>query len=298
MTDETLNNIFRKASKASLRGRDALAAELLADASTLTLSSNALISVYCEARGVNYLGAHLGRAVDTFEENAAIWRTQSARVFDFFSRPLPHGDTNAEKTFYRNYLILLYGPEKWEGRGLYLGSVRPFFGHVTHVSAGTIALYGINHNLLDTDKLSFARALVLKTMDNILTVTDSLPYLLMEEKEFFLGIQNIVRKGVVPFCEAVRERWHAPEMLAMLMKKDSSHEDMSNLEDYVFKRNSKSHNEDVKLCGLRLCSSPSCGKREGTVAQFKVCSACRAVWYCSVACSRKHWGKHSNLCTN
>ncbi|KAH6912043.1 hypothetical protein BKA70DRAFT_1266388 [Coprinopsis sp. MPI-PUGE-AT-0042] len=57
-------------------------------------------------------------------------------------------------------------------------------------------------------------------------------------------------------------------------------------------------NPDVKAVVLKKCSNEvqGCRVREGDVAQFKRCSACRLVSYCSVSCQKAHWPKHKAAC--
>ena len=41
--------------------------------------------------------------------------------------------------------------------------------------------------------------------------------------------------------------------------------------------------------GLRWCALPSCAKQETYVFDFKQCSACKAVVYCSAEHAALHW---------
>ena len=51
--------------------------------------------------------------------------------------------------------------------------------------------------------------------------------------------------------------------------------------------------------GLRWCALPSCAKQEGCVFDFKACSACKAVVYCSAEHGALHWTRgHKNECTS
>ena len=53
---------------------------------------------------------------------------------------------------------------------------------------------------------------------------------------------------------------------------------------------------DIAAHGLKTCSLPSCGKQEVTVQQYKFCSACRSVWYCSAEHGALHWKEHKPTC--
>ncbi|TEB25434.1 hypothetical protein FA13DRAFT_1738376 [Coprinellus micaceus] len=58
------------------------------------------------------------------------------------------------------------------------------------------------------------------------------------------------------------------------------------------------NNPDAKQVILKNCSNEvqGCRTREGEVAQFKRCSACRLVSYCSVSCQKAHWSQHKAAC--
>ena len=53
---------------------------------------------------------------------------------------------------------------------------------------------------------------------------------------------------------------------------------------------------DVEQIGLRECAWSSCDKVERTVREFKQCSGCRSVWYCSPEHHTLDWGAHKKDC--
>ena len=54
---------------------------------------------------------------------------------------------------------------------------------------------------------------------------------------------------------------------------------------------------DLAAHGLLLCALLSCGKKELTVREFKVCSACKAVAYCCAEHGALHWtAAHKREC--
>ena len=54
---------------------------------------------------------------------------------------------------------------------------------------------------------------------------------------------------------------------------------------------------DEALHGFRACALPSCERREKIVLEFNICSACKAVAYCSPECAALHWSRvHKNEC--
>ena len=52
---------------------------------------------------------------------------------------------------------------------------------------------------------------------------------------------------------------------------------------------------DITAHGLKHCALPSCDKQEATVQQYKFCSACRSVWYCSAEHGALHWREHKPI---
>ena len=53
---------------------------------------------------------------------------------------------------------------------------------------------------------------------------------------------------------------------------------------------------DISHHGLKHCALPSCDKQEASVQQFKFCSACCSVWYCSAKHGALHWTEHKPVC--
>jgi len=47
---------------------------------------------------------------------------------------------------------------------------------------------------------------------------------------------------------------------------------------------------------LNKCCQPGCEKKEQTLNQFKLCSRCKKVCYCTLECQRKAWRKHKVQC--
>lgn len=45
---------------------------------------------------------------------------------------------------------------------------------------------------------------------------------------------------------------------------------------------------------LKICSG--CAMEEGARGDFKTCSKCRKVWYCSAECQKSHWKCHKREC--
>ena len=64
----------------------------------------------------------------------------------------------------------------------------------------------------------------------------------------------------------------------------------------TLKRIKTSRNADVTEHGLKHCALPACDKREASVQQYKFCSACGSVWYCSEEHGALHWTEHKPVC--
>ena len=47
---------------------------------------------------------------------------------------------------------------------------------------------------------------------------------------------------------------------------------------------------------LAPCGCPSCDETERQVKEYKKCSRCRHIAYCSVNCQRNHWREHKKDC--
>ncbi|KAI0786330.1 hypothetical protein C8Q75DRAFT_794060 [Abortiporus biennis] len=54
--------------------------------------------------------------------------------------------------------------------------------------------------------------------------------------------------------------------------------------------------EEVKMLILKGCTNSSCSNKETRVGEFKRCSACHEVWYCSPNCQKADWQNHKPLC--
>ncbi len=44
------------------------------------------------------------------------------------------------------------------------------------------------------------------------------------------------------------------------------------------------------------CALPSCGQREATVKQFKLCGGCKQIVYCGAEHAKLHWREHKKAC--
>ena len=97
------------------------------------------------------------------------------------------------------------------------------------------------------------------------------------------------------FCAAVLRKWHSSALVDVLRARGvlqtgvAAHQ-QSNAEFSARQR------ADIEKIGLRECAWPSCDKVERTVREFKQCSGCRSVWYCSPEHHTLDWGAHRKDC--
>ena len=64
----------------------------------------------------------------------------------------------------------------------------------------------------------------------------------------------------------------------------------------ALERMAAARRDDIAAHGLKTCALPSCNNQEATVQQYKFCSACRSVWYCSAEHGALHWKEHKPTC--
>ena len=55
-------------------------------------------------------------------------------------------------------------------------------------------------------------------------------------------------------------------------------------------------NDTTNAARVALMTCPGCNMTENTLRQFKGCSSCRKVFYCSKACQKHDWEDHKKMC--
>ena len=97
------------------------------------------------------------------------------------------------------------------------------------------------------------------------------------------------------FCAAVLRKWRSSAVADVLRARGSLQTGVAaNLEGDA--ENDARRHADIEKIGLRECAWPSCDKVERTVREFKQCSGCRSVWYCSPEHHTLNWGAHKTDC--
>ena len=93
------------------------------------------------------------------------------------------------------------------------------------------------------------------------------------------------------FCAAVLRKWRSSAVADVLRARGvlqtgvAAHQ--ASIAEFVARQRA-----DIDKIGLRECALPSCDKVQRTVREFKQCSGCRSVWYCSPEHHTLDWGAH------
>ena len=82
------------------------------------------------------------------------------------------------------------------------------------------------------------------------------------------------------FCAAVLRKWRLSAVADVLRARGVLQTGVTPYQEGIDEFRARQL-ADVEKIGLRVCAWPSCDKVERTVREFKQCSGCRTVWYCS-----------------
>ena len=96
------------------------------------------------------------------------------------------------------------------------------------------------------------------------------------------------------FCTAVLRKWRSSAVADVLRARGSLQTGVTATQEMMAEFSACQH-ADANI-GLRECAWPSCEKVERTVREFKQCSGCRSVWYCSPEHHTLDWGAHKKDC--
>ena len=169
-----------------------------------------------------------------------------------------------------------------------------FMGYATAVLAADLLLtmLALRHNIE-------AQAFVLHVVDSMLPAVRSLKeYTFGEEIHFAATVQQAL-SGAFPkydaaFIASLRAKWTATAMVQM--RRDRRLLDASERVEIAADTNKTRWHADIAEHSLKRCAVPSCDKQEASVQQYKCCSACRSVWYCSEEHGPLHWAEHMPVC--
>ena len=97
------------------------------------------------------------------------------------------------------------------------------------------------------------------------------------------------------FCAAVLRKWHSSAVADVLRARGVLQTAVTTHQEGI-KEFEARQRADIEKIGLRESAWPSCDKVERTVREFKQCSGCRSVWYCSPEHHTLDWGAHRKDC--
>ena len=97
------------------------------------------------------------------------------------------------------------------------------------------------------------------------------------------------------FCAAVLRKWRSSAVADVLRARGVLQTGVATRKQNVAEFDAHQR-ADIEKIGLRECAWPSCDKVERTVREFKQCSGCRSVWYCSPEHHTLDWGAHRKDC--
>ena len=97
------------------------------------------------------------------------------------------------------------------------------------------------------------------------------------------------------FCAAVLRKWRSSAVADVLRARGVLQTGVAAHQESAAAFNARQR-ANIEKIGLRECAWPSCDKVERTVREFKQCSGCRSVWYCSPEHHTLDWGAHKKDC--
>ena len=97
------------------------------------------------------------------------------------------------------------------------------------------------------------------------------------------------------FRSALVRKWRRPAISSVLVSRGSLQAGGTLNERSIAEFEAR-RLADIATIRLRECAWPSCDKVERTVREFKQCSGCRSVWYCSPEHHQLDWGEHRKAC--
>ena len=109
--------------------------------------------------------------------------------------------------------------------------------------------------------------------------------------ETHMNPQNFERS----FCAAVLRKWRSSAVADVLRARGVLQTGVAAHHEKIAEFQARQR-ADIEKIGLRECAWPSCDKVERTVREFKQCSGCRSVWYCSPEHHTLDWGTHKKDC--
>ena len=137
----------------------------------------------------------------------------------------------------------------------------------------------------------------------VLTALDAIPRTATMQRRLQIedNLVGIIEMHMKPskfepsFCAAVLRKWRSSAVADVLRARGVLQTGVAKYQEIIAGFEARQR-ADIEKIGLRKCALPSCDKVERTVREFKQCSGCRSVWYCSPEHQMLDWGQHKKHC--
>ena len=305
-----LDRLVEKALAASKSGRYALAAAFYKHAAdeALRLHGDTFVCTFLTLQRSHELTLQAQLEAVPPQERTALYSEAWALVSSCLpliarrldaNTMLPGRGTAVELAFFKRNVVTrnaTFDKPPLSTRGLQL--VGLFLGYTTAVIAAELLLRLLPWRNIEGHDVE-AEAFVLRVVDCMLPAARSMPeFSSPGEMQFAFTMQQIFA-GAFPkydatFLASLRSKWTAAAMVQM--RRERNLPDASERAGKLIEKGTTRWRADVAEHGLRSCALPSCDKKEASVQQYKFCSACRSVWYCSEEHGALHWTEHKPVC--
>ena len=210
---------------------------------------------------------------------------------------LPDTNTEEEVTYYaRSQAFARKAQDKPVLSEADLQGLGVVFGYTTLMKAvyNTLALLvEVQGSLMTRES---AHSFVLTALD-VIPRTATMQHKLQSEASLVAMMETHMKPQYFEpsFCAAVLRKWRSHAVADVLRARGSlqtgvaAHQE--NIDEFDVRQRT-----DIEKIGLREYAWPSCDKVERTVREFKQCSGCRSVLYCSPEHHTLDWGAHRSVC--
>ena len=170
------------------------------------------------------------------------------------------------------------------------------FGYNTLIGAVFITLALLHELRRSTLPWESAHSLVLTALDAIPQTAT-----MRNRSQIEAALVAMIEKDMNPqrfepsFCAAVLRKWRSSAVADVLCARGTLQTGVAAFQATNAEFDAR-RRADIEKIGLRECAWPSCDKVERTVREFKQCSGCRSVWYCSPEHQMLDWGAHKKDC--
>ena len=145
------------------------------------------------------------------------------------------------------------------------------------------------------DEVTRAQSFVLDAL-NVIPLTAGSRVIVEYEPILVAFVEDMSKHAYDPaFRDAVLRKWRSPAVSNVLRSHGTLQTGVASIEREAAEYDAR-RRADIEKIGLRECAWPSCDKVERTVREFKQCSGCRSVWYCSPEHQMLDWGVHRTAC--